>query len=78
MCLYCFEILCSILGRLYFANVLANDSLGDYKYVCIANNPVLGAHNQGYDQRVVAVDDDDDDGQATSGGAGVGRFFTSH
>jgi len=42
--------LCS--GYLYVTNVLASDDRLGFKYVCIANNPVLGAHVQGQDQRV--------------------------
>ena len=44
------------LGHLIFANVLKADSLDDYKYVCIANNPFLGAHVQGHDQVVMPND----------------------
>jgi len=48
-----FVYLCMFLGHLFFANVISEDSLNDNKYVCIANNPFLGAHVQGHDQKVV-------------------------
>jgi len=45
--------LCS--GYLYIANVIPSDDRRGYKYVCIANNPILGAHVQGQDQKVEPV-----------------------
>jgi len=47
--------LCS--GYLYIANVMPSDDRHGYKYVCIANNPVLGAHVQGQDQQVEPIED---------------------
>jgi len=47
-------ILCS--GYLYVSNVLPSDDRHGHKYVCIANNWVLGAHVQGQDQRVEPVE----------------------
>ena len=44
-------------GYLYIANVVPSDDRHGYKYVCIANNPVLGAHVQGQDQRVETVEE---------------------
>jgi len=38
------------------ANVLPTDARQGYKYVCIANNPMLGVHVQGQDQRVDPVE----------------------
>ena len=45
--------LCS--GYLYIANVISSDDREGHRYVCIANNPVLGAHHQGHDQQVVTI-----------------------
>jgi len=43
-------------GNLHFANVLQTDSLrslgDDVRYVCIINNPLLGAFLQGDDQKL--------------------------
>jgi len=47
--------ICLCSGYLYVANVIPSDDLRGYKYVCIANNPVLGAHVQGQDQQVYPV-----------------------
>jgi len=46
--------LCS--GYLYVANVVPSDDRHGYKYVCIVNNPDLGAHVQGQDQLVEPVE----------------------
>jgi len=43
-------------GYLYILNVVSADDRHGHKYVCIANNPVLGAHVQGQDQRVEPVE----------------------
>jgi receptor-type tyrosine-protein phosphatase zeta len=46
-------------GSLYFANVLKTDSLDGNMYVCVANNPYLGTHNEGGDLKITVTENTD-------------------